>query len=154
MINNLENNFKTTKKGAATLPAVLLIGGLVIEISIAGAFIAYFLSQSGFGIKLSAEALSAAKSGIQDAKMRVVRDKNFIPSLNPYTLTNGNGSVQITVCKNLKTVSSPCDTAMENKFEITALGMALTKRRQVRTILFIDSLTGEVKTESENEVAI
>ena len=139
---------------AATLPMVLLVGGLVVEIAIAGAFIAYFLSQSGFGVKLSAEALAAAKAGIQDAKMRIVRNKNFIPSPNPYTLTIGNNSAQITVCKELKTVSTACDTAMTGKFEITSLGMAFTKRRQVQAILYVASTTAEVKLESENEIAL
>ncbi len=139
---------------AATLPMVLLVGGLVVEIAIAGAFIAYFLSQSGFGVKLSAEALAAAKAGIQDAKMRIVRNKNFIPSPNPYTLTIGNNSAQITVCKELKTVSTACDTAMTGKFEITSLGMAFTKRRQVQAILYVASTTAEVKLESEKEIAL
>ena len=139
---------------AATLPVVLLVGGLIVEIGIAGAFIAYFLSQSGFGVKLSAEALAAAKAGIKDAKMRIVRDKNFIPSPNPYTLTIGNNSAQITVCKELKTVSTACDTAMVGKFEVTSLGMAFTKRRQVKAILYVDSTTGEMKLESEKEIAI
>ena len=139
---------------AATLPMVLLIGGLVVEIGIAGAFIAYYLSQSGFGVKLSAEALAAAKAGIQDAKMRIVRNKNFTPSPNPYTLSIGNNSAQITVCKELKTVSTACDTAMAGKFEITSLGTAFTKRRQVQAILYINSTTGEMKLESEEEIAI
>lgn len=139
---------------AATLPVVLLVGGLVVEIGIAGAFIAYFLSQSGFGVKLSAEALAMAKAGLQDATMRIVRNKNFIPSPNPYTLTLGNNSVEVTVCKELRTVTTACDTAMSGKFEVTALGQALTKRRQLRAILYVDSITGEVKLESQREIAL
>jgi hypothetical protein len=148
------NNSLPKTRGAATLPVILLVGGLIAEIGIAGAFIAYYLSQSGLGVKLSAEALAAAKAGIQDAKIRIVRNKNFIPSPNPYTLTIGNNSAQITVCKELKTVSTACDTAMSGKFEITSLGMAFTKRRQVQAILYIDSTTGEMKLESEKEIAI
>jgi uncharacterized protein (UPF0333 family) len=150
---NIHNSlFKA--KGAAALPIVLLVGSLLVEIGIAGSFIAYYLSQSGFGVKLSAEALAAAKAGIQDTKMRIVRNKNFIPSPNPYTLNIGNNSAQITVCKELKTVSTACDTAMSGKFEVTSLGMAFTKRRQVRAILYVDSTTGEMKLESEKEIAI
>lgn len=141
-------------KGAAALPIVLLVGSLLVEIGIAGSFIAYYLSQSGFGVKLSAEALAAAKAGIQDTKMRIVRNKNFIPSPNPYTLNIGNNSAQITVCKELKTVSTACDTAMAGKFEVTSLGMAFTKRRQIQAILYVDSITGEMKLESEKEIAL
>ncbi len=133
-------------KAAATLPVVLLIGGLIAELGIAGAFVAYYFAQSGLGVKLSEEALAAARAGIQDAKIRIVRNKNFIPSPNPYTLTVGNRTAQITVCK---------DTcAGTNKFQITSLGMALTKRRQVQAIFYVDNNTGEVKLESEKETAL
>lgn len=130
----------------ATLPVILLVGGLIVEIGIAGAFIAYFLNQSGFGVKLSEEALAAARAGVQDALIRIVRNKNFNPSPNPYTLTIGNRSAQITVCK---------DTcAGTDKFQVDSLGIAFTKRRQVRAILYVNNLTGEVKLESEKEMEI
>ncbi len=141
-------------KAAATLPIVLLVGGLAVEIGIAGAFVAYFLSQSSFGIKLSGEALAAARTGIQDARIKIVRDKNFIPGYNPYTLNIGSNSAQITVCKDLRTVSSACDTPMSGKFEITSLGTAFTKYRQVRVIIHVNDITGETRLESEIEVAI
>ncbi len=146
--------FPKRTRAAATLPIVLLVGGLAVEIGIAGAFIAYFLSQSSFGIKLSGEALAAARAGIQDARIKIVRNKNFIPGSNPYTLNIGNNSAQITVCKDLKTVSSACDTPMTGKFEITSLGSALTKYRQVKVIIYVDATTGEAKLESESETAI
>jgi len=146
--------FFKKEKGAATLPVVLLIGGIIVEISIAGAFLAYFLSQSGFGLKLSAEALAAAQSGIEDAKLRIVRDKNFTASPNPYTVDVGNRSAEVTVCRNLRTVSSACDTAMSGKYEVTSLGSALAKRRQLRAIFYVDDTTGEIKLESLIEVAL
>lgn len=147
-------NFAVEKKGAVTLPVVLLIGGLIMEMAIAGAFLAYFLGQSGFGTKLSAEAFAAAQSGIEDAKLKIVRDKNFTVSSNSYDLTVGNRSAEVTVCKNFRTVSSACDTAMSGKYEITSLGSALTKRRQLRAIFYVDDLTGEVKLESLEEIAL
>ena len=140
------HNSLLNTKAAATLPVILLVGGLIVEIGIAGAFIAYFLSQSGFGIKLSEEALAAARAGIEDAKIRIVRDKNFNPSPNPYTLTIGNRSAQVTICK---------DTcAGTDKFQVDSLGIAFNKRRKIRAVIYVNSLTGEVKLESEREIAI
>jgi len=138
--------------GAATLPVVLLIGGLVVEIGIAGVFIAYYLSQSGFGVKLSEEALAASRAGIQDAFIRIIRNKSYVPSA--YTLTIGDRLAQITICKDKITNSSSCDTPMPNKYEVTSLGQAFNKRRQVRAIFNVDANTGEVKLESEREVAL
>jgi len=146
--------FFNSRKAAAALPIVLLVGGLMVEIGIAGAFISYFLGQSSFGVKLSEEALMAAQSGIQDAKIKIVRNKNFIPSPNPYTITVGNRSAQVTVCKDTRTASSTCDTAMVGKYEITSLGEALTKYRRVRAILYVDDTTGEVKLELEREIIL
>jgi len=142
------------KKASITLPVVLLIGGLIMEIAIAGAFLAYFLGQSGFGLKLSAEALAAARSGVEDARLKIVRDKNFTASPNPYTMAVGSRSAEVTVCKNFRTVSSACDTVMSGKYEVTSLGSAMSKRRQLKAILYIDSTTGEVQLESLNEVAL
>ena len=140
------HNSLLNTKAAATLPVILLVGGLIVEIGIAGAFIAYFLSQSGFGIKLSEEALAAARAGIEDAKIRIVRNKNFNPSPNPYTLIVGSRSAQVTICK---------DTcAGTDKFQVDSLGIAFNKRRKIRAVIYVNSLTGEVKLESEREIAI
>ena len=140
------HNSLLNTKAAATLPVILLVGGLIVEIGITGAFIAYFLSQSGFGIKLSEEALAAARAGIEDAKIRIVRDKNFNPSPNPYTLIVGSRSSQVTICK---------DTcAGTDKFQVDSLGIAFNKRRKIRAVIYVNSLTGEVKLESEREIAI
>ena len=71
-------NFKKNK-GIAALPTILLLGGIIVEISIVGAFISYLFSQSSFGIRSSEEALSLAQSGIQDAMIKIIRNKiNFI----------------------------------------------------------------------------
>ncbi len=139
----------------AALPTILLIGGIIVEIGVAGAFVSYLLSQSGFGAKLSAEAFAAAQSGIDDAMLKIVRDKNFYTGpAAPYTLTVGNRSAQVIVCKDLKTVSSACGTSNIGKDEITSLGSALTKRRQLRAIVNVDDNTGEVKVESIQEIAL
>ncbi|NCP58617.1 hypothetical protein AUJ30_00560 [Candidatus Wolfebacteria bacterium CG1_02_39_135] len=140
------HNSLLNTKAAATLPVILLVGGLIVEIGITGAFIAYFLSQSGFGIKLSEEALAAARAGIEDAKIRIVRDKNFNPSPNPYTLIVGSRSSQVTICKDI------CVGA--DKFQVDSLGIAFNKRRKIRAVIYVNSLTGEVKLESEREIAI
>lgn len=134
------------QRAAITTSMILLVGGLIVEMGIALAVISYFMTQGGFGLKFSAEALAAARSGVQDAALRIVRDKNFNPSPNPYTLSAGRGTAQITVCK---------DTcAGTGKFQIDSLGSSFTKRRKVRAVVSVDSQTGEVKLESEKEITL
>jgi hypothetical protein len=139
-------------KATAALPAMLFIGGIIVEIGIAGAFISYYLSQSGFGIKMSAEALAAAEAGVQDALIKIIRNKDFTSS--GYDLTVGNRSANIIVCKDTKTVSSLCDTENSGKHEITSIGSALVKKRKIEAIVNVNSATGEVKIESIQETAI
>lgn len=133
------------------LPMVLLIGGIVVEIAIAGAFIAFFTAQSGLGIKLSDEALVAAKAGAQDAVLKIIRNKDFSSS-SGYVLAVGNRSAVITVCRDSYTVSSICDTPNIGKDEIISIGSAALKRRKLKAMVNVNSITGEVKIESIEEV--
>jgi len=131
-------------KATAALPAMLFIGGIIVEIGIAGAFISYYLSQSGFGIKMSAEALAAAEAGVQDALIKIIRNKDFTSS--GYDLMVGNRSANVVVCK---------DTcAGTGKHKITSIGSALVKRRKIEAVVNVNNTTGEVKIESIQETAI
>lgn len=139
--------------GVAALPAMLLIGGIIVEISIAGAFISYLFSQSSFGIKLSEEALSFAQSGIQDAIIKIIRNKDFF-SASGYDITIANKTAHIVVCKDSKSISANCDTINTGKNEITSTGSILVKKRKIRAIVNINSNTGEVKIESIGEIQL
>lgn len=144
--------FNINKSGIAVLPVVLLIGGLIVEIGIAGLFISYFLNSSGFGVKISEEALAAAKSGINDAVIKIMRNKG--ESISSYTLNIGNNSAQISICKDFITTSVACDTPAAGKYEITSLGSAGLKRRKLMAIVNVDNNDGEAKVEFIKEVAI
>jgi len=139
-------NYTNSSKGAVTLSMVLLVGGLIMELGIALAFVSYYLAQGGLGLRLSEEAMTAAKSGVQDAVMQIIRDSHFNPSPNPYSLAVGSASVEITICK---------DTcAGTGNFQIDSVGSILTKRRKIEAVVSVDSQTGEVKLLSEKEVEL
>lgn len=130
-----------SKSAFASLPIMLLIGGMFVEMVIAGVFVAYFLGQSSFGVKYSQDALTAAQAGVDDALIRIVRNKDFNSN---YTFAVGSSSVQVSVCK---------DTcAGVNKSQIDSIGTAFNKKREIRAIININNLTGEVKLESEKEI--
>lgn len=142
-----------TNKAMVALPTILFIGGLIVEISLAGIFVSYYLSQSGFGIKRSSEALAAAQAGIEDALLRIVRNKNFLDN-DGYELPVGNTSANIVVCRDSKTVDTLCDTLNNGKSEITSTGTSFLKKRKLRAIVNINSATGEIKVESIEETTI
>lgn len=137
--------FNINKSGIAVLPTILLIGGLVVEIGIAGLFMSYFLNSSGFGVKISEEALSAAKSGVDDAVIKIIRNKGGTILPYPYSLSINNNSVQVWVLK---------DSPLVGKYEITSLGSAGLKRRKLEAVVNIDNDNREVKVEFIREIAI
>ncbi len=138
----------STRGGIAALPLVLMIGGLITEITIALLAGNLLATQSEFGLRLNSRAFAASQSGIQDAFLRIIRDKTFASS---YTITFADGSTaDVTVCKD--SIAPVCVGL--GKDQITALGKAQTKNRRFQGVVDVDAVTGEVKLESITEVAL
>ena len=119
---------------------MLLIAGIIAEMAAAGALTAYFLIQSGIGVKLSSEALAAANAGTEDGLMRLIRNKDLIDS---YALTIGDKEIYVII-----------SDIGGGKKKIISEGRAFLKRRKLEVIINIDSSTGEVEVESIQEVAL
>lgn len=134
-----------TRGGIAALPLIILLGGLTAEIALFVTTASYVFVNSEFGVRLSADALLAARAGVQDAVVKIVRDKSFISATT--TLTLGNASVDVSVCKNPPCVAS-------GKHKVLSVGKAQTRRRGLEAILNVDEVTGEVKMESLAEIKI
>jgi len=127
------------------LPTILILGGIAAEIIIAVIAASYIFAESEFGNKFSAEAMLAAKTGVQDAAIKIIRDKNFI---QPATaLTVGSAEAEVSVCKD-----PPCIAS--GKHKIISLGKSQLRRRKLEAILNVDALTGEVRLESLKEVSL
>lgn len=142
----LIKSLKFKKEGVAALPTLLILGGIIVNTVIIIVLGVYLLIGSGFGNKLSSEALAAAKAGIQDGILKVARDKNFSGS---YEFAVGQRSVSIEICKDL---DSPICVG-QGRRKISAIGSALTRRRKLEAVLSVSSL-GEVKLESVKETAL
>ena len=71
------------KIGQIALPFILLVGGLIVEIVIAGLLVSFFVSASALGERLSVRALAAANAGIDDAIVRISSNKEFISCSPP-----------------------------------------------------------------------
>ncbi len=135
-------NRRSGLKAVAALPMILLIGGIIVEVGLAGMFIAFVLSNLGYGSRLANEALAAANSGVDDALVRIVRDKGFSGT---YELAVGSRLVQVEVIK---------DFPVTGKHRITALGVALTRKKKVEAVAGVNETTGEVKMEYLKEIAL
>ncbi len=140
------------KKGFIALPLIILISGIVLEVALSLALISYYLVQISFGGKSSNEALSAAQTGIDDAVIRIVRNKDFSSS---YTLSIDNiKKTDVVVCSNSKTTTINCDTYNSGKDEITSTGKFFNRNRRLRAFVNVDNEKGEISVESVTEIPI
>jgi len=142
----LEMNFATSR-GQMSLPVILIISGVFVEIAIAGAFIVGFMISSGQGERLSVRAIAAAEAGIRDSFIKIARDKDFLPEINPYVFTVNEDSASVFVEK------TPLD-ANYTSYQITATGIAGTRQRKLTASLLVDNNTGETKLQSAEETVI
>lgn len=147
------------KRGIIALPLMLLISGIVLEMTIAATLIVFYLLRGSVGNRDAGEALSVARSGVSDAAAQLVRKTNLN---GEYTFTiDPQHIARVTVC-NQGTKSGVFGDAEEcsygpgdaGKVEITSCGAVRGKNKCVRTIYTIDGNTGEIKIESSEEIAL
>ena len=112
--------YSSHPKGQAVLPAILLICGIITEIAVAGALVAFILSSSGWGERLSSRALAAAKTGVEDAFMKITLNKNF-SAPSGYSIVIDGLSVLVVVNK---------DCPVSGSDQVISLGQALSRQRK------------------------
>lgn len=141
-------NILKNKNGIAALPLVLMLGGLITAITVSLLMANLLSTQSEFGLRLNSQAFAASQSGIQDAMLRIIRDKTFASS---YTINFADGSsADITVCRDA--IAPVCVGLGKDK--ITSLGKSQGRNRKFQAIVNVDAVTGEMILESITEVAL
>jgi len=130
-------------RAQAALPAVLLIGGVIVEIAIAGVLVAFILSSSGWGERLSSQALAAAKAGVEDAFIKITVDKDF--SSAGYSFNVDSRTAEVIVIKD------PVGYATSMN-KVISTGKALSRQRKLEAILIVRRDTGKVDLESIREI--
>ena len=142
-------SFKRSKRnGQIALPFILLVSGIIIEIAIAGSFVAYYLSASGLGVRLSLRAETAAKAGIDDAIVQIAQNKEYGASDVNYTLTVDSDSVAVAVSR---TVNSAANIYL---YTITATATAGTRQKKFVATGTVNQTTGQVQLQSEVETSV
>ncbi len=132
--------------GAATLPTVIMMSAIVIEIAVAGVVIASALNTTAYSQRLSAQALAAAKVGTDDAFMRIVRYKSCpgasgCPS--SYSIqVDANTTATITMSNNGQGVIT-----------VNSVGTAFTRQKKMQMVVGVDSVSGLVSVQSLQEIA-
>lgn len=149
-----------SKRGIVALPLMLLISGIVLEMTIAATLVVFYMLKGSTGARNAAEALVAAQSGISDVAVRLARNMGFDGT---YSLTfDAQRAAQVTVC-NQGRKTTPCSASGgcvytnpsdAGKAEVTAVGTVQGRNRCVRALYAVDGETGEVRLESSGEIAL
>jgi hypothetical protein len=134
------------QRGIASLPVVLLLGGIIVEAAIAGAFVLYFISGDVYGDRLNTQAFEIARSAIDDGILRVMSnpdcgiDTSGCP--NPYTITAGGSTATVTICKDT------CPGQGTGITQISSVGSALGKKHSLKATLSVSSTLPLVTVQS------
>lgn len=135
------------RKGAVSMMTILIMSGILIEISLTGLVVSYLGSEQGLATKASDIALYAARSGVHDMILRVARDKTFVPSTNPYTVNVSGGSASVSVTRTL-----PDSTHIQYTIEST--GRSIGKRIKVTSTVIIDDTSGAISSQTVTESGV
>jgi len=136
-------------RGQVALPFVLLIGGIVAEIVIAGSVASFFMSSRTLGEQLMLRSLSAAYTGVHDGIVRISSNKELAASGDvSYSVSVGDDSVDVVISR------STDSTNGVYVFTISATASARLRRRKVVAKVVVDQTTGVLDVASVSEQAL
>lgn len=128
----------------ATLPTILIMATIVMEIAVGAVVIAVMLNSSSFNRKVSSEALELARTGVQDGLIYVNRFCSSVSGCtHSYTLTLGENTVDVDIVDGGGGIVT-----------ITSTGHVGTRAKRVQAIVGIDASTAQVQMRSYEEVAL
>ena len=137
------------KKGVAVLPAILVMGVVIIGLALTGILVVRLINQSTFGIRLAAETGAAAQAAVDDANLRLLQGNLTVNKSCPgfasnpnYSFTEiGRATVDVFVCKTV------CGLYV-CQYEVRADAKALFVKRRLKAVLDADPLTKQIKVSS------
>ena len=134
--------------GQVSLPFILLVGGIIVEIALAGIFTAYFLSTGNLGERLSARASSAAHSGLQDAMVKIAQNKELgkLDTVS-YKIDVQRDEADVLISRG--------EEASTNSyiFTVDSLGTAGNRKEKLQGILIVSRTTGKVMLRSIEKIS-
>jgi hypothetical protein len=125
------------KRGAIAFVTVLLVAAILFEIALVGLVLSFLSGAQGFDLHAAHVARYAARSGINDVLLRITRDKTFVPSTNPYTLSVEGGSASVLVTRTLP-------AANYVQYVIVSTGTSGSKKIRYTSTFVISDLDGSV----------
>ena len=142
-MSEVEQMTTQIRKGASTLAVTLLISGIVMELAISGLIVGVLISNTVASSKLGAQALVAARTGVEDATIKVARYKNCsalasafsitCDGVTTYPLTIGAASAAVGITDNL-----------DNTLKVVSIGTAGTRKKRFEAVVGVDAFSGQI----------
>ncbi|MBI2406469.1 MAG: hypothetical protein HYV25_02710 [Candidatus Harrisonbacteria bacterium] len=127
--------------GVVAFSTILVLSAIIVEVGVAASILTYMASRANYGMRLSNEAFAAARAGVDDAVIRIVRTRFYPTCTATYTIAvTQSASADVTV------QNVACSSASEDRYVVTSVGRALGKRRMLQATLGINDATREVRT--------
>jgi len=140
-IQNTKYNFCSAKKGVAALVTVLSLGTLIFIISLSTAILAFWSTQNISASQKSLKTYYAAYSGIQDALIKLERNKDYTSSGFNLSINGTNDvSVVVSFASNQATITSTSTLSQINK--------------KIQTVADINATTGLITPTSTTELTL
>ncbi|RJP45820.1 hypothetical protein C4587_00300 [Candidatus Parcubacteria bacterium] len=122
-------------RGQAALSFVFLVGAVIVLIGTSLAFLAISFVNSSFGLQASQRALAVGTSGVHDALLQLVRNKDFSDTLG-YAVPVGADTATVTVAQNVPAAGQAT---------VVSRGAVSVFRRTLTVVVSIHPLTGQLK---------
>jgi uncharacterized protein YhaN len=136
----MSKNLKFAQKGVVALITVLSLGTLIFTISFATAILTFWSVQGIDSNRKSLKSYYAASSGIQDALIKLERNKDFSGDFNLSINSTNDVSVSVVNNTNQATIISTATSGQVNK--------------KIQTITDIDVTTGLITPTSTTELTL
>ena len=132
------NNRK--KKGVAAIITTITLGSLIFVISLATAIIAFYANQNVASNRNSLKSYYAAYSGIQDALLKLERNKDYSTDFNLTVYDTDDVTVSI--------------SSGSGQATITATSTVSSVTKKLQSVVDIDTTTGLITPTSTTELTL
>ncbi len=133
-------NFKSRRKGVAAIVAILSLGSLIFIISLSTTVVTFWGVQNIKNSSNGLKAYYASYSGIQDALIKLERNKDFSSSF--YLSVNGDNDVSVSISN------------IGNEVTITSTAVIGEISKKLQTTTDIDSNTGLITPSFTTELTL
>jgi hypothetical protein len=120
--------------GQAAISTMLIIGGLISLIALTLIIIIFSYTSSSYGFQHSQRALAVANAGVDDALIKLIRDRSF-ENQTGYTVQVDNNTATVQVIQN-----SP----QSGNVTIISTATVSNYKSRVRVVVSVDS-NGEIR---------